>query len=324
MKFLKLKKKLEGTNDIKKIIKLLKKINLNNLDNEELESIINILDNKSFLVLEEHHALKNFLKNFALPFVKSAVVVFLGSKLLSFSINFIDKLLYILGLSIPQIVWHIFRKSKAEIACSNLPSIEKLTTFDNLKYSLKEHYQSRVLSLENKSVSESQSLALVSNPEKVVVPQKEEVKESNTINYLTDEFNRILDMENATDSRNAFINFTNNLLLNLPKGDSVTVNTAINLVGDYFLLMAKKPNMLVNALFYSLNSYYFGTIINALEKELNNVVDDVDTIIAVCRLTDKKNSCSDATYVNRLLQLYMNYNNKKGKNQVRAREQLQV
>ncbi|MCM1052823.1 MAG: QueT transporter family protein [Ruminococcus sp.] len=325
MKFLWLKKKIIETNDIKKIIKLLKKINLSNLDNEELESIISIVDSKMFF--GEYHAFKNFLKYFASKFIVSLLGLFIGNLI---GINVLKW--FSVGMSPLNIIStsllltsYLTYKSRNDIVRStwSMPSKESLNSLEKLKASLKENYRSRILEFENKPVKESQSLALISVPKKEVpkqsIPIEIKTESNDIISSIVTDFNRILDIEDSINLREKFIELANSLPNRLQTEDAVTINKALDLVGEYFVVAAKKPNMQAKVLLYYLNPHYFKSVVKALEKELDNIVDDVDTIINVCKLTSDKSNYTDFAYMNKLLEIYMNYNNR-NKGQVLARK----
>lgn len=137
---------------------------------------------------------------------------------------------------------------------------------------------------------------------------KNKNKDYNFISLVNYELNKIIMIEDITISRIEFVKFANNLFYSLSEKSPETIKIVLSLIGEYFLIMIKKPNMLVKALLYMLNPCYFKSIMQALEESLNNVVDDVDTIVDFFKLSEEKEKYTAYAYLNRLLDLYVSYN----------------
>lgn len=344
MDMTKLERELIETNDIKKVIKILKKIDFKNLSEGEIRSITNILDNKQ--VMKEYKPLKVFFKYMlnttSLIFIILFAVIFLIFTISNITngLGLLQALMEVMSLIGGNAItidvtmlgfsallslggFLIFGK---EIIKRNsyIPSVQNLTIFNNLVKSLKEKSHSKGLS-ESKSVEEHLALRgkVKEEPKKIKPLPKNNLNKNNNgdiLNFINTEFSKILDIEDSILSRNSFVNLANSLLYKIAKEDKATMESALNLVGEYCVMLAKKSGMLVKGLIYSLNSCYFQFIIRALENELDNIVDDADTIIKVVRLTSNKESYAEAAYMNRLLELYMDYNNKnRNKEQTRVR-----
>ncbi len=271
-------------------------------------------------------ALKNLLTDTLVTFIVVFIGTLIGSNILSLVskqtfISFINilysaKLIGKSSILVSLLANFLFRKEIAKEAFK-LPSKENLNEYKTLKNTLKEHYLSRDIALQNKPVKRDESLALIKPQEKNIA--KKEEREPDIISNLIDEFNKIIAMDNPLDVRLKFVELANSLPTKLSKEDNKTVNKAATLVGEYFLIAAKMPDMLVKTLLYYLNSAYYKYIIKALEKELNNIVDDVDTIINVTNLISDKANHTNFVYMNRLLDLYLDYNSK-NKDQTRIRK----